>query len=201
LAAVWQDVLEGRLTIYSEGAGPRGRYVLCRSVEGATLESLLSRVETAVLVRVLGGEQQKAVALELGMACSTASKWYTSALGKLHLDVGPIPMPLIVAAQAWAAGTSPAVGARRATVDYQGTEFVLVSLPCADAQREPLLTPAEREVAQLLIEGRSRWEIAAHRSTSSQTVACQLRGIFGKLRVSGRCSLIKRAVGTGWFRG
>jgi DNA-binding CsgD family transcriptional regulator len=86
-------------------------------------------------------------------------------------------------------------------VTYEGSEFVLVSLPRADGSCEPLLTPAEREVAELLLEGRSRWEIAAHRSTSSQTVACQLRGIFGKLRVGGRCSLIKRAVETGWFRG
>ena len=51
-----------------------------------------------------------------------------------------------------------------------------------------------------LIEGESRWEIAARRETSAQTVACQVRGIFSKWRLTGRYALIRRAVDLGWFR-
>jgi DNA-binding CsgD family transcriptional regulator len=56
------------------------------------------------------------------------------------------------------------------------------------------LTHSEREVAQLLIEGRSRDEIARHRSTSASTVANQIRSIFSTMGVTGRHALIRRAI-------
>ena len=76
----------------------------------------------------------------------------------------------------------------------------MLTIRAPDASADPRLTRAEAEVAQALVEGQSRWEIAARRSTSTQTVACQLRGIFSKLQVGGRCALIKQALAAGWFR-
>jgi DNA-binding NarL/FixJ family response regulator len=201
LADLWQDILDTRLVLASEGTGPGGRYVRCRVAQGVPSRgSPLSRVETAVLIRVLDGEQQKAVAVDLGMACSTTSKWHTEALKKLRLNAGPIPLPLVVAAQTWASGKPPPVDARRETIFDEGSEFVVLTVRMPDASADPRLTRAEAEVAQALIEGQSRWEIAARRSTSTQTVACQLRGIFSKLRVGGRCALIKHGLAAGWFR-
>jgi DNA-binding NarL/FixJ family response regulator len=200
LRDLWQDVLDSRVVYYREGTGPSGRYVLCRVGERLPTLEPLSLNETAVLVRVLDGEQQKAIAAELGIACSTASKGYTQAAKKLHLNAGPIPLPLIIAAQSWASRTTPPVDARRATIVHQGDEFVLVTVPAPNLASETRLTRAERDVAQALVEGQSRWEIAARRSTSTQTVACQFRGIFAKLQVGGRCSLIKRGLAAGWFR-
>ena len=201
LAELWQDILDTRLVLAGEGTAPGGRYVLCRVAQGVPSRgSPLSRVETAVLVRVLGGEQQKAIAFDLGMAFSTTSKWHTEALKKLSLNAGPPPLPLVVAAQNWASGKSPPVDARRATILHEGTEFVVLTMRAPDASADRRLTRAEAEVAQALVEGQSRWEIAARRSTSTQTVACQLRGIFSKLDVKGRCELIKQALAAGWFR-
>ena len=92
LADLWQDILDTRLVLAGEGTAPAGRYVLCRVAQGVPSRgSPLSRVETAVLVRVLGGEQQKAVAFDLGIAFSTTSKWHTEALKKLRLNAGPFP--------------------------------------------------------------------------------------------------------------
>ncbi len=200
LATFWQDVIEGRLTIHGEGRSSDRRYVLARTnVDTRELRGALSRIETSVLVRVLGGEQQKLVAAELGIACSTASKWYTHALAKLRLGGGPLPLPLIVAAQSWASGNAPSIGARSAYFEYAGENFVLLSVPTPRIVREARLTHAEQEVAMLLIAGGSRWEIAMHRSTSAQTVACQLRGIFSKLRLTGRHALIAQAIERGWF--
>ena len=200
LANFWHDVIEGRLTIYGEGRSSDRRHVLARTnVDARELRGALNRIETSVLVRVLCGEQQKLVAAELGIACSTASKWYTHALAKLRLGGGPLPLPLVIAAQSWASGNAPSVGARSAYFAYAGESFVLLSVPNARIVCETRLTQAEQEVAMLLIEGGSRWEIAMHRSTSAQTVACQLRGIFSKLRLTGRHSLITEAIERGWF--
>ncbi len=200
LAGVWQDILDGRVTLSGEGACPRGLYVICR-VAGGTPgpEVRASRIETAVLVRVLSGEQQKAVAFDLGIACSTTSKWYTAALAKASLNAGPVPMPLVIAAQSWASGVMPSMDARVTTIAFDGHEFLVLSVPAPNLAREQRLTRAEREVASALVVGQSRWEIARRRSTSTQTVACQLRGIFSKLDVGGRCALIRRGVESGWF--
>ena len=201
LGALWRDVLDRRAIHCGEGTAPGCRYVLCRLAESASaIGGALNGFETDILVRVLGGEQQKAIAADLRIACSTASKWYTQALATLELDDAPIPLPLIIAAQSWASGTMPPVDARQATFVYDGSEFVVLTVPAPNLATETRLTPAEREVARALIEGRSRWEIAARRSTSTQTVACQFRGIFSKLQVGGRCSLIKRGLAAGWFQ-
>lgn len=200
LASVWQDVIEGRLAVHGEGRSSARRYVLLRTnVDSRARRGALSRIETSVLVRVLCGEQQKVVAAELEIACSTASKWYTHALAKLRLGPGPIPLPLVVAAQTWASGHVPSVGIRSALFEFEGDEFLLLSVVNPRIVGETPLTQAEQEVATLLIEGGSRWEIATHRSTSAQTVACQLRGIFSKLRLTGRHALIARAVNLSWF--
>jgi DNA-binding NarL/FixJ family response regulator len=198
LSAVWQDVLDGRLTVVGHKLGPSRQLVLARAT---ACPRRLNRLETAVLVRVLCGEQQKVVAAELGIACSTASKWFTLALRKLNLDGGPLPLLLVLAAQSWGSGDAVAVGARRAVFEHEGEQFHVLSVPRPSVTGERCcLTDAEQAVARLLIEGGSRWEIAVLRSTSAQTIACQLRGIFVKFRLTGRHALIRHVAGLGWFR-
>jgi DNA-binding NarL/FixJ family response regulator len=200
LAALWRDAMDGRLTLRFAGRASGRAYVLLEATGSPCApDHGLGRVETAVLVRVLCGEQQKLVALELGIACSTASKWFTQALSKLRLSGGPIPLPLVIAAQSWACGRQPPVDARSATLTHDDSEMVLLSVPLPRVVDDLRLTGAELEVARLLIEGATRREIAAERATSQQTVACQLRNIFSKLQVSGRNALIRSAVERGWF--
>jgi DNA-binding NarL/FixJ family response regulator len=201
LAAIWQAIMDRRLTVCGDGATSGGRYLLARANDDAPLSSHpLSRIETAVLVRVLWGEQQKLVAAELGIACSTASKWYKLALAKLRLTRGPLPLALVIAAQAWASGQSPPVNARDCRFEHDGERYLLLSVPRPVVTLHTPLTPAECEVARFLVEGESRWDVAARRGTSAQTVACQLRGIFSKCQLAGRYALIRRAVDFGWFR-
>jgi hypothetical protein len=121
LAALWQGLLDGHLVVCAEGASPRGRYAVVLDTTGVVDQSVpLKRIETAILVRVLQGEQQKLVASELGIACSTASKWNGEALKKLRLVGRPMPLPLVLAAQAWASGTRPAIDARGASFRHGG---------------------------------------------------------------------------------
>lgn len=197
LPQIWQDMLDGRFTVVDDKLTASRHFVLGYAL--ARTRSL-NRVETAVLVRVLSGEQQKVIASDLGIACSTASKWYTQALATLNLDGGPVPLPVILVAQTWASGTTPVIDARSIVFEHEGREFFLLSVPRPSVRADGPLTLAERAVAQLLIEGRSRWEIAVLRSTSAQTVACQLRGIFAKFRLTGRYAAIQHAAKLGWFR-
>ncbi len=201
LASLWQDLMDRRLNLSSTGSDPWRNHVLLRTAaEPGTLPGALTRIETAVLVRVLCGEQQKVVASDLGIACSTASKWYTRALAKMNLRERPIPLPLVMAAQTWASGKKPAVSARSAAFEHEGAPYLVFSVPKPAVLDQGTLTPAECEVARLLAEGESRWDIATRRHTSAQTVACQIRGIFWKWRLTGRYALVRRAIDLGWFR-
>jgi DNA-binding NarL/FixJ family response regulator len=200
LGAVWQDLMDGRLVVREQGRTSTRRYVIARRVpEVAGRSRALGRIETAVLVRVLCGDQQKLVASDLGIACSTASKWYTTAIDKLQLRSGPIPLPLILAAQSWANDRTLDVDARSTCFEYEGTDFFLLST-AAPVGRADRMTLAEYEVAKLVIDGVSRWDIAKYRATSAQTVACQLRGVYSKCRVTGRYALIRHVEAGGWFR-
>ncbi len=51
------------------------------------------------------------------------------------------------------------------------------------------LTPAEREVAVLMLKGLSHKEIAAARESSERTVRQQARAIYAKANLSGRAAL------------
>jgi len=198
LAVTWQALLEHRMTICAEGTGDFGRSVVMRvNSEGA--RAPLKDIEITVLGRVLAGEQQKAVASELGIACSTASKWYTSSRFRLKLMDRPMPLPLVIAAQASTTQRPVTVDARSASFMHDGELHFVLAVPRPTIDDSTPLTQAERMVAGLVIEGVPRWEIARIRGTSHQTVACQLRGIHSKYHLTGRHALIARAVELGWF--
>jgi DNA-binding NarL/FixJ family response regulator len=201
LAAVWQAVIDGRLDPCAEGGSTGHRYLVARAGSDPSSPSRpLSRIETAVVIRVLDGQQQKVVAAELRIASSTASKWYTLGLHKMRIAGGPIPLPLVIAAQAWASAKTPPVNARSAAFEHEGAQYFVLTVPKPTVTAQDSLTASECEVARFLVEGESRSEIAARRQTSAQTVACQLRCVFAKWRLTGRCALIRRAVELGWLQ-
>ena len=57
------------------------------------------------------------------------------------------------------------------------------------------LTPSEREVATLILEGRDNPTIAALRGTSARTIANQVASIFAKLGVRSRAELAAKVYG------
>jgi DNA-binding NarL/FixJ family response regulator len=76
----------------------------------------------------------------------------------------------------------------------------VVSVPRPSTGRLPGLTRAEEEVAQGIVEGYSRFEIARRRATSVNTVARQVHSIFNALQITGRFALIRRAIEFNCFR-
>lgn len=58
------------------------------------------------------------------------------------------------------------------------------------------VSPAERAILELVLQGRSHGQIAALRRTSKKTVANQIASIFAKLQVNSRRELILRVLET-----
>lgn len=72
-------------------------------------------------------------------------------------------------------------------------ELIVFDVPAPVAPRG--LTEAEREVAELVLEGLSNRDIAERRGASVKTIANQLRRIYDKLGVSSRFELAARLEG------
>lgn len=199
VSVLWEDLVAGRATILGDRLGATRSYVvaLMNGVGGA-LRRPLPEPEARVLLGVLCGEQQKAIAADARIACSTASKRCGQALEKLDLHDRDIPLPVVAAAHA-AARVVQLTTARRSTLEHHGRSFVVVSIPRPRIAPGSNLTASEQDILVRLVEGRSRREIAAGRATSPRTVSCQLRAVFAKLRFTGRYGVIRRAAELGWF--
>jgi DNA-binding NarL/FixJ family response regulator len=94
-----------------------------------------------------------------------------------------------------AADARELVRAAMATAHDLGAEPLLTELravggqpsgPRAEASRSDALTAREREVLQLVAQGRSNSEIARHLFISAKTVSVHVSNILAKLGASGR---------------
>jgi DNA-binding NarL/FixJ family response regulator len=196
----WDDLTTGRATRYCEWFGATRSYAVALLGGGGDgSANPLGEPEALVVLRVLCGHQQKVIATELQIAHSTASKRYAQALETLDLLGSSVPLPLVLAAQN-AARVVDTKTARRSLFEHEGHAFAVLSVPRPQIAGESGLTVSEQSIALQLVEGQSRHEIAASRSTSVQTVSCQLRAVFAKLRLTGRYGAIRRAAEMGWFQ-
>lgn len=189
-ARVWEDLARGQLRTLRWITTDDWLYLVAQVI---ARPSGLSHEDAALVASVLCGEPRKAVAGTLGIPISTATGRFLRALAKLELADRNVPLPLVLAAQA-CAGVARIPSARAASFDFEGFPCLGVSVPRPATGQLSALTRSEQDVAQGLIEGRTRYEIAEHRRTSSYTVARQFHSIFATLRVTGRYALIRRAV-------
>jgi DNA-binding CsgD family transcriptional regulator len=81
---------------------------------------------------------------------------------------------------------STPAGLRGHTVDLQGDQYVLLSVPVRQWHLPQQLTPTERAIALAVLSGASNEEVARTRGTSARTVANHLASIFQKTAVSSR---------------
>lgn len=195
LGNVWIDLVRGRLRPVREAIT---HDAVCLIAQRIGRPQGLTNDDALLVVNVLCGEPRKAVASELGIAISTATGRFLRALAKLELGDRNVPLPLVLAAQSWA-GMARIPSVRVACFEQEGCPCVVVSVPRPATAHLSSLTRGEQEVAQWLIEGLTRYEIADRRETSVHTVAGQFHSIFNALRVTGRYELIRRAVGLRCF--
>jgi DNA-binding NarL/FixJ family response regulator len=84
-------------------------------------------------------------------------------------------------------------GLRAVRFVHRGEVFVVVSYPTELDVGTDDLTPAEADIARMVVRGMTNNEIAEARGRSANTVANQLKAIFRKLHVSSRIELVRRA--------
>lgn len=90
----------------------------------------------------------------------------------------------------------PPEGLTTTTVTMDGEPRMILSFPLRAPRWPDTLTPAERAVAEMLLDGASNAEIAAARGTSERTVTNQVASIFRKANASSRVELAARVYGT-----
>jgi DNA-binding CsgD family transcriptional regulator len=102
---------------------------------------------------------------------------------KPPVDAVPEPPP---------SGVAPPKNLR---VEYSGDgqTVAILSFDVDDADKTHELTSAEREVALLVLAGKSNGEIAEARHCSVRTVANQLQSVFRKLGIRSRAELAAKA--------
>jgi DNA-binding NarL/FixJ family response regulator len=155
----------------------------------------LVRRNLDLVERILLGDSQKLVSLELGLAPSTVALIVARCLRALGLDchASSVPMLVVMAVHAFR-GAQAQNDARRLVVEHDGTQWLVIGARRPDARLEEMLSDCECAVARLRVEGRSHAEIAKLRSVSPRTVANQLTATFQKLRVSGRADLLRELI-------
>jgi LuxR family maltose regulon positive regulatory protein len=94
----------------------------------------------------------------------------------------------------------PAALERLRAVHFGGIARMLAALPTGGPAAEGYssLTPAEREILQLLALGGSSKDVAAKTARSPQTVDTHIRSICRKLGCSGRREAVALATSSGW---
>jgi DNA-binding CsgD family transcriptional regulator len=182
--------LNGSIRLVEMGrSGAMCRLIVCRQARPD--KGALSLRERSVVRRLALGQCQKVVAYDFGLAHTTVSSHLRGALDKLGL--GRWEHAVLVAAALEAPGTRVEPLDDVATsAPAWGTCGPFFGILCELSQSSLLaLTEAEREVALLVVDGCANSEIGVRRRSSPRTVANQISSVFRKLRVHGRCELIR----------
>jgi DNA-binding CsgD family transcriptional regulator len=77
-----------------------------------------------------------------------------------------------------------------------GEEILVLSVPLPKLQYPEGTTPAEQEIIDLLLQGRTAKEVAEERGVSLRTVTTQLGKIFRKAGVNSQAELVAMMIAT-----
>lgn len=189
-ADLWQKLRAGSIRVRDSFTSTERAYLV--------LEQRVSEAPTAaarswdILEQILLGRSQKVVGTELGIGPSTVAGSARGALRAAGVDarVSSVP-PLLSMLVRASLERSRSHAIRSCVLELEGVSFRVLSIGLGPSSLVRQLSPAERAVALMRIEGRSLAEIAASRRTSMRTVANQLGAAFRRLGISGRSSLVE----------
>jgi DNA-binding NarL/FixJ family response regulator len=189
LSRIWPELASGRARVVTSGATASHNFMqLAPAVRELGWRELR---DIELLTRLLRGQSQKALALDLGYSPSTVATSVSGALAAMGFGCGArhVPALLVTLLHAW---HGKAVTASATRIERLGAEANAVRVESArpELALRGTLSKGESEVIGLLVEGRTYVEIATRRSTSVRTVANQIASAYGKLRVSGRLELL-----------
>jgi DNA-binding NarL/FixJ family response regulator len=194
LAETWAHLTAGRLEIrFDRREGPH-RVLLLR--ESPSPIERLSQSESWLLVRILSGETRKALACDLGISQSTLSDRSIAAFDRLGLARAVVPLAVVIAAQTYRYAFD-FLHARCEVARSGGSIVHSISVPLPTLAEVAALTPAQRAVALLVMEGYSRREIAEQRHASTHTVGSQLAKLRSATKTSCRYDFIRKLLAAG----
>lgn len=187
---VWSQVMTAQIRFRSAFWSEDKCIVVFRRSKSNVRHFSLTERERTVFLRILQGERQKVIASDVDVAHSTVANCLKSAMLKLgfrsRLDAAPLAA-LVLTHHA----TRSVTDTQRRLFSVADEEFVVASAPSPSWERFPKATDSEREIAMLIVQGKSNCEIALVRNTSPHTVENQVASLFRKLKASGRFDLLK----------
>jgi DNA-binding NarL/FixJ family response regulator len=196
LSVLWGRLAAGELAIVTSFCTEERCYVcLSRGRRHKRGRQFLTKRNMEVLRRILLGDPQKAVALDLDLAASTVSLIASRCLEAVGVRSCIAKVPLLMVAAAHAdSGTAVLFDARQTELIVDNGSLLVVSFRRPDIRLNRLLSSSRCQVARLRVEGFTHREIAVLRGTSPRTVANQLSATFRQLSVSGRIELLRRLI-------
>jgi DNA-binding CsgD family transcriptional regulator len=192
LGSVWRDLLLGKCF---------ASFTLCS--DSKCIVSLVTRQAPPpppaeenfrILERILLGEGQQSIALSLDIGVSTVAAKATGCLRYIGREHRSSRVPVLLTMAAHAARGAAFIPARATRTGSDAADSWTVSVQRPDACLATILSPAEFAVARLMVEGKSRAEMAQVRATSTRTIANQLAAVFRQLNVSGRSEILAKLV-------
>ena len=181
---IWRELETGTWKVVDQLQRDHRRYLLAQeNAPSARKDSALTARERQVVEYTSLGWSNKVIAYELGVSSSTVSTHLSHAAAKLGLKSRAALIQMVLAL----AGT-PSSEITVSHVGWAGRRFAVLALP--EAPRLPeTLSPAERDVVALAVEGTSNAAIAKARGVSVRTVENQLATAMKKLAVTSRANL------------
>lgn len=192
-AWLWLGLTRGVIEVVDHFNAEDCSHVVVRARRAPTPRAGLTPRNIEILRRLVRGEAQKTVALELGLAPSTVASHAASCLTAMGFRCRTQSVPLLLAISLRATEQRVSGPTLRGTSlrNAWGVCTVLSAsaITCGLGNE---LSQAERAVVSSVLDGCSNDEIARVRGTSERTVANQLGSAFQKLGVGCRSGLIWR---------
>ncbi len=187
---LWRQLMTARVRFRSALWMEGKCVVVFRRTEPTLRQFSLTSREQAIFLRTLRGERQKQIASDCRIATSTVANCFKSAIDKLGFNtrLDTAPLAALVLSHASERGS---LGSTGSIYSISNGDYLLAHAPHPHWGRFPQVTASERQIADLIIEGRSNAHIARMRQTSVHTVENQVASLFRKLKASGRFDFLR----------
>jgi DNA-binding CsgD family transcriptional regulator len=189
----WRDLCRGSKR-FADAFCDKDRCVCIAERVTAPAQPALSGVALAIIERLLAGESQKVVAMDLDLSISSVAGTMKRGLQAIGVPGGVSRLPLILFWMIHSASVEGDDGGVVGLFSHAGRDYAVFVARMPDAELRTRLSTAELEVARLLVEGCTHAQIAARRHASPRTAANQLSSVFRKFGVSGRSALLRAMV-------
>lgn len=180
--ALWRELVAGRWTLVDEFESDGRRLIVAHvnPVDSVALRELTPRQQGIVRL-VLEGRSAASIAVTLGISPGAVSQQIKLSLRKLRLG----SVSALVKLKYRLANSSKATFS-----ELDGVTTCAIEVgPVLDATAASRLSPAERHITCLLLDGLSNSEIAELRHCSYRTVANQIASLYEKLGIGSRTEL------------